>query len=620
MRLVSRFPQAFLLGGLTLTLLALPVGNASAQLSKDEQGCINTANKGLGKYTKDVSKLILGCVKDFQKSKIGSADACIGVPGALVDVKGKLLKRRDKAAEAYTKKCDDKGVPVPPLGPLNSSQVDDAAEIKEVAIYQRFFGASLDTAIALQEDPTKDLGKCQEAVLKDAYKCEATKIKAFISCKKDGLKGKIPPGLIQTPTELQDICLGTGVNAQPDAKGKIAGKCSDPLKGGIYKSLLKKCIDKGVDLTVAFGDGECATQAATSQGAQTVNALGDCLEHFVECEVCAALNAADGLNRDCDLFDNGVSDGSCVLPGCRLPVGAVSHSCTLDTGSLLTLSSSIPFPPFAATGTIDVDCNSDGGATEDCTCDIDSITPIEIASVGFVCITAGPSCATSGALSCMDDATTPGYDLEAFHTIDTCSSNAECASDCATHCSGLGQDVAEDSAGCEGFCNGGANDEAACTADADCPGGFCPGQDTPLGPHNHPIALGGLAPPDNACQCTCIDRGVGATGAKGSLTCDLSTSIAVETALPCDGADTLITIGSACIPLTTGTATGIIQDANYVAAATLPSGGAKTATGALIDPDTLLSTGTSGMTMVGQIAAYDSAIGDLEVEVEMICQ
>ena len=39
--------------------------------------------------------------------------------------------------------------------------------------------------------------------------------------------------------------------------------------------------------------------------------LGDCLDRLVECRVCLGLNAADALNRDCDDFDDGLTNGTC---------------------------------------------------------------------------------------------------------------------------------------------------------------------------------------------------------------------------------------------------------------------------------------------------------------------
>ena len=39
--------------------------------------------------------------------------------------------------------------------------------------------------------------------------------------------------------------------------------------------------------------------------------IAACIDQKIECEVCQALNALDGLNRDCDSFDDGLANGSC---------------------------------------------------------------------------------------------------------------------------------------------------------------------------------------------------------------------------------------------------------------------------------------------------------------------
>ena len=40
--------------------------------------------------------------------------------------------------------------------------------------------------------------------------------------------------------------------------------------------------------------------------------LKDFVDFMVECEVCRFLNDIDGTNRNCDLFDDGVANGSCL--------------------------------------------------------------------------------------------------------------------------------------------------------------------------------------------------------------------------------------------------------------------------------------------------------------------
>ncbi len=56
-----------------------------------------------------------------------------------------------------------------------------------------------------------------------------------------------------------------------------------------------------MDLSDAFPG--CATDAAA--------ALATCVDETVECRVCLALNRADDLARDCDLFDDGMLNASC---------------------------------------------------------------------------------------------------------------------------------------------------------------------------------------------------------------------------------------------------------------------------------------------------------------------
>ncbi len=41
-------------------------------------------------------------------------------------------------------------------------------------------------------------------------------------------------------------------------------------------------------------------------------ALGLCLDARVECRVCLLLNTVDLLCMDCDLFDDGLLNGSCM--------------------------------------------------------------------------------------------------------------------------------------------------------------------------------------------------------------------------------------------------------------------------------------------------------------------
>ncbi|MHC4066980.1 MAG: hypothetical protein ACYSUI_21090, partial [Planctomycetota bacterium] len=117
----------------------------------------------------------------------------------------------------------------------------------------------------------------------------------------------IRDGDITDGPTLRDECLGTGTESQPDPVYRIAKACTDQVRPNkIARSLQRRCEGRDVNLVDAFGGGECATEAGL--GAQE---LEFCLEPLAECAACRWINAADGLDRDCELFDNGQADGSC---------------------------------------------------------------------------------------------------------------------------------------------------------------------------------------------------------------------------------------------------------------------------------------------------------------------
>ena len=121
---------------------------------------------------------------------------------------------------------------------------------------------------------------------KAVQKCQDTQIKVFGSCKKKALKGKKGPQ-VGSDLELQNACLEGGI---PDPKRKIQRKCAR-----IHIAIHGIC---GGFSRIALFPG-CDTSR------------DHCIEERVACEVCQALNEIDVLTVDCDLFDNGIADGSC---------------------------------------------------------------------------------------------------------------------------------------------------------------------------------------------------------------------------------------------------------------------------------------------------------------------
>lgn len=206
-----------------------------------------------------------------------------------------------------------------------------------------------------------------------------------------------------------------------------------------------------------------------------------------------------------------------------------------------------------------------------------------------------------GTLDC-DGNTGADIDLVTEHGTGTvCLTQEACDADCAVVC---GADAVV-LPGCEGICQNGPNHNLPCVNDTDCPGGNCPGRDAPTGPHN------GL------CQCSCSAK-VGGTPTAGSLTCNLSSAITVEAALPCDGLDVIIDVGSTCIPLTTATSTGSINNENNVGGTRITPAISGVPTPGCEDLATSITTGTK---LVGIINFLDnSTLGDLDVTASFTCQ
>ena len=134
---------------------------------------------------------------------------------------------------------------------------------------------------------TKGPSESLPAIAKAAGKCQAAKLSTFNSCKKDKLKA-VPAGAADI-----ESCLGTGTSGIPDGKGKIGKKCGNGLGGTIGK----KC--GGQDLDALFPGLAPGVDAAAIDAA-------------IKCEVCKALNLLNDLSRDCDEFDDGTVNSSCL--------------------------------------------------------------------------------------------------------------------------------------------------------------------------------------------------------------------------------------------------------------------------------------------------------------------
>ncbi|MFQ5514596.1 MAG: hypothetical protein ACE5FG_09150 [Myxococcota bacterium] len=566
---MTRWSHVVLVAGLALGLSAITVGDASAQFGKDEAKCVDKANNSLSKVGKARGKEVGACIKNANKGKESDPAGC-----ANGDAKGKVAKAKSKVTSC--------GGDIPIDKATAEAALDDNAR----AFADDVFGDLNSAGIV---GAAKDDGKCQQATHKGGQAIYDEITKAFRSCKKSAMGKGAGPAV--DPASLQVACLpSTGV---PDGKGKIAKRVTK-----LGEKIGKKC--GASDIPTLYGGGNCssATDAAS---------LSTCVTAQAKCRSCLAIAAADGLtSADCDTVDDGSANGSCGGGGA---IG--SHKCVFDAGSSITIeTAALPLPPFAVNGSIDISCGTiDGGTGKaPCDCTLQSLDPFEIVAIGTVCVDPAASSCATGEIDC-DGGNSLDIDVTSQHGsigIGTCGDQASCASACAAHC---GASTPANPA-CEGFCLGGPNQDAPCTNDSDCPGSNCPGKDA--------------APHTGECQCTCITTGIGPASPSGSINCEVGVNINVESTPPpdpCGNGDILIAVGEQCVPMTSTTATSVINDSNFTGGQTIPPvGPPATKTGVPGDCVALATSTTTGIQLVGYANFFDSTIGDLQSTLSFICQ
>jgi hypothetical protein len=262
---------------------------SSGVASADEATCVNTVNKNAAKVAKAQSKDIAKCIKDGGNNKLtGTIEQCI-----TSDRKDKVDKAAGKLNEKVGEDCQGITPTIPPIDVSDPNALTQIMIDKELTLIHDIFGTDLDApGLIVNKNDNKDGWKCQAAVAKAVGKCQDAKLATYNSCKKVQLKAGL-----QDAGQLQYACMGTNgppTHGIPDGKGKIAKKCGNGLGGTISK----RCGTTDNQLLFPSWDPNSGT-------------LGEFIDQKIECQVCRALNALDGLERNCEEFDDGVVNASC---------------------------------------------------------------------------------------------------------------------------------------------------------------------------------------------------------------------------------------------------------------------------------------------------------------------
>ncbi len=284
--------------GVVTAAILLVVGSArGAGLTKTEQRCANTLNKNGAKVARAVDSEARRCFKDGGRGKLSmTVDACLAA-----DRNGKINKRKARTRAGDEAKC---ATQAPAFAYTDAGAANAIAESEALGLVGDLFGAPVDAAVA-DCSVTPSLCSCQQAVLKAAVRISETRLRVLQKCKQAALReNKLPfaPGAASA-TELAQ-CVDDGAltgSIAADSKGKIAKRVA-----GLASVIGSHC---QMPLDGAF-PGACDGLSGEP--------LTSCIDARSKCRVCQTVNAVDSLTVDCDLFDDGVADTTCVP---AVPIG-----------------------------------------------------------------------------------------------------------------------------------------------------------------------------------------------------------------------------------------------------------------------------------------------------------
>ncbi|HYD47140.1 MAG TPA: hypothetical protein VEB21_02265 [Terriglobales bacterium] len=251
-------------------------------LNSAQQKCVNTVNKGMASISKAEWSSVAKCIKSYAKDPTVDVEICLSLAS-------KPLIATAKAVEKAGAACS---VAAPEFGLFDELSPAFALGGGEF-LAASLLGDLLSAGTAPCDDPVFGDApcKCQNAILAAAGKNLGLYVSLFNKCKKAGLKDQ----------SIVDLTTLGSCMAEPgklDPKGKLA-KAAEKLAATVGK----KCTDEAV--SDPFPTGLCGSP---SDGA----AFTSCVQAQVRCTACFYAVYVDEAVVDCDIFDDGALNDSCV--------------------------------------------------------------------------------------------------------------------------------------------------------------------------------------------------------------------------------------------------------------------------------------------------------------------
>jgi hypothetical protein len=272
----------FSVGPLVILLAASPA--TAGPLSQEASCLLKTSLAGV-KVAKIQNAQSIRCLLDRTKYDASEGDGLTAQEAddcLLGGPSSRVPKARSRVASIAATKCS----PNPSFGFSTADNIGRAAAEQSLGLAQDLFGNNVGNAVVPKANDLK-LAGCQIAAAKGTNKIFAKQLQQFSNCFKAGLKSNSIIDAASLNSCLDDVAS--------DPQGKIAKSIS-----GLSKTLARKCNLPGIHTPLPGACAGAGTQAA-------------CLGERTACRACLQIADAHDLSmRDCDLFDDGAANQSCI--------------------------------------------------------------------------------------------------------------------------------------------------------------------------------------------------------------------------------------------------------------------------------------------------------------------
>jgi len=248
--------------------------------SEAQSACVVAMNDAAVTAARSVADQVRFCLRAAARGRLPAGqdgDAC-----TRADRDGARAAVRRAVADVEVAACAER----PDFGVTDSVALDVAASAELRGLAEDVFGEDLDLAAAA--DVTRKASRCQRSMYRVAMRLTVVGQRRFRRCKKAGLTR----GTIASAADLS-ACFD---HVAADGGGKLAR-----AKSKLASLLVGRC---GGLVDAEHFPGTC--REATD--------FGVCVIERAACRTCRLLDRIDDLDRDCDLFDDGVADATCATP------------------------------------------------------------------------------------------------------------------------------------------------------------------------------------------------------------------------------------------------------------------------------------------------------------------